>query len=149
MDRRRPFVAQTRPITRNVLLFNEFQPKLDNSYFANIMNGREYLGEFEQVVLLALLHLEDRGYGLTIRREIERRSARSVSLGALYSTLNRLESKELVRSWLADPTPQRGGKSKRYFQITFAGLTALERTREMLARMSDGLKWRPIVGETR
>ena len=60
------------------------------------MSGREYLGEFEQVVLLALLHLGEKGYGLAIRREILQRTGRSVSLGALYSTLNRLESKSLV-----------------------------------------------------
>ena len=67
------------------------------------MGSREYLGEFEQVVLLALLQLGETGYGLTIRREIHKRTRRSVSLGALYSTLNRLEGKGLVVSWLADP----------------------------------------------
>src|SRR5437016_4158889 len=108
------------------------------------MSGREYLGEFEQVVLLALLHLGEKGYGLAIRREIHKRIGRSVSLGALYSTLNRLESKNLVDSWLADPTPQRGGKSKRYFQITPGGFAALERTQRMLALMREGLSWNPI-----
>ena len=104
------------------------------------MGGREYLGEFEQVVLLALLQLGDTGYGLTICREIRKRTRRSVSLGALYSTLNRLEAKGLVVSWLADPTPQRGGKSKRIFQIEPAGVKALKRSQPMLALMRRGLE---------
>jgi DNA-binding PadR family transcriptional regulator len=103
--------------------------------------SREYLGEFEQVVLMALLHLGDQGYGLTIRRDIQRRVGRTVSLGALYSALNRMELKGYVSSRLGDPTPQRGGKSKRYFRIEPAGTLALERTQKMLALMAKGLSW--------
>jgi PadR family transcriptional regulator, regulatory protein PadR len=104
------------------------------------MGSREYLGEFEHVVLLALLQIGETGYGLTICREIHKRTRRSVSLGALYSTLNRLEGKGLVVSWLADPTPQRGGKSKRFFRIKPAGVKALKRTQHMLALMRRGLE---------
>jgi DNA-binding PadR family transcriptional regulator len=103
--------------------------------------SREYLGEFEQVVLMALLHLGENGYGLTIRRDIQKRAKRNVSLGALYSALNRMESKGYVSSWLGDPTPQRGGKSKRYFRIEPAGVLALQRTQTMLALMAKGLSW--------
>jgi DNA-binding PadR family transcriptional regulator len=103
--------------------------------------SREYLGEFEQVVLMALLHLGENGYGLTIRRDIQKRAKRNVSLGALYSALNRMESKGYVSSWLGDPTPQRGGKSKRYFRIEPAGVLALQRTQKMLALMAKGLSW--------
>jgi PadR family transcriptional regulator, regulatory protein PadR len=133
-------------VHEKLLVLLTFRSILRKSYFANNMSGREYLGEFEQVVLLALLHLGEKGYGLAIRREILQRTGRSVSLGALYSTLNRLESKSFVDSWLADPTPQRGGKSKRYFQIRPAGLVALERTQRMLALMREGLSWN-AVGE--
>jgi DNA-binding PadR family transcriptional regulator len=108
------------------------------------MSNREYLGEFEQVVLLALLQLGETGYGFTIRREIHLRTGRSISLGALYSTLNRLEAKGYVASWLADPTPQRGGKSKRYFRIEDSGAVALRRTEQMLAHMREGLTWEPL-----
>jgi DNA-binding PadR family transcriptional regulator len=103
--------------------------------------SREYLGEFEQVVLMALLHLGEKGYGLTIRREIQRRVGRRVSLGALYSALNRMESKGYVSSWLGDPTPQRGGKAKRFFRIETPGVHALQRTHKMLAIMAKGLSW--------
>ena len=109
------------------------------------MGNHEYLGEFEQVALLALLQLGDTGYGMAIRREILRRTGRCVSLGALYSTLNRLEGKGLVVSWLADPTPQRGGKSKRHFRIEESGLHALRRSQQMLAQMREGLAWEPLT----
>jgi PadR family transcriptional regulator PadR len=108
------------------------------------MGNREYLGEFEQVVLLALLRLGDTGYGLTIRREIQQRIGRTTSLGALYSTLNRLEAKGFVSSWLADPTPQRGGKAKRYFRIESEGVLALQRTQRMLSLMGEGLQWKTL-----
>jgi len=108
------------------------------------MGNREYLGEFEQVALLALLQLGDSGYGLAIRREILQRTRRSVSLGALYSTLNRLEGKGHVTSWLGEATPQRGGKAKRYFRIEPAGVQSLHRSQQMLDLMRAGLAWEPL-----
>jgi len=108
------------------------------------MTQREYLGEFEQVVLLALLHLSDPAYGVEVRREIERRAGRSTSIGALYSTLNRLEEKGYVSSWLGDPTPERGGRAKRYFRVEDAGAAALQRSRQMLLAMWEGLDWSTI-----
>lgn len=75
----------------------------------------EYLGEFEQIVLLAILRLGEGSYGVPMRHEIEKRTGRHVSVGALYSTLDRLESKRYVHSWFADPTPQRGGPVQAIF----------------------------------
>lgn len=102
----------------------------------------EYLGEFEQIVLLAILRLGEGSYGVPMRHEIEKRTGRHVSVGALYSTLDRLESKRYVHSWFADPTPQRGGRSKRYFRLLPEGLEALARSKSMLDRMWQGLKVR-------
>lgn len=104
------------------------------------MGKGEYLGEFEQLVLLALVHLADNAYGMTIRREIEKRTQRSISIGAVYATLERLERKGYVRSWVADPTAARGGRAKRFFKLQPAGITALQRSREMLASMWEGIE---------
>jgi len=103
------------------------------------------LGEFEQVVLLAVLRLGDNAYGVTILREIQRQAARTVSRGAVYVTLDRLERKKLVASRLADPTPERGGRAKRYFRIQPAGIVALRDSRRALARLWEGLE--PVLGK--
>jgi PadR family transcriptional regulator, regulatory protein PadR len=101
--------------------------------------SRDSLGEFEQIVLLALLRLGDNAYGVPIRQEIEDRTGRPVSVGALYSTLDRLEGKGLVSSFFSDPRPERGGRSRRYFRAEASGVAALERARNMLASMWEGL----------
>jgi DNA-binding PadR family transcriptional regulator len=108
------------------------------------MPGREYLGEFEQIVLLALLRVGKDAYGVPVRREIEKQTRRSVSIGALYRTLDRLEGKGLVASRTGDPTPERGGRAKRYFRVEPLGLHALRRTRDALAVMWDGLDLKRI-----
>lgn len=100
----------------------------------------EYLGEFEQVVLLAVLRLGKGAYGVPIRREIEERTGRQVSVGALYSTLDRLESKGYVSSWFGEATAQRGGRSKRHFEVLTAGREALGRSKNMLDRMWQGVR---------
>src|SRR5713226_7309354 len=89
------------------------------------MFGRDYLGEFEHIILLALLRLEDRAYGVTARQEIQFRIKREVSIGAVYATLDRLETKGYVKSFHGDPTPERGGRSKRFFRVTGKGLAAV------------------------
>jgi DNA-binding PadR family transcriptional regulator len=99
-----------------------------------------YIGEFEQIVLLAVLRLGDEAYGVPIRAEIEERTGRHVTVGALYATLDRLESKGLVNSWFADPTPQRGGRSKRYFKLLPAGVEALSASKAMLDSMWRGVR---------
>ena len=108
------------------------------------MAGRDYLGEFEHIVILALLRLETRAYGVTVRQEIERRTRREVSIGAVYATLDRLQAKGYVRSHRGEPTPERGGRSKRFFQVTGKGVAALSRTHRALRRMTEGLAlaWR-------
>ncbi|HEY7338575.1 MAG TPA: helix-turn-helix transcriptional regulator [Bryobacteraceae bacterium] len=101
---------------------------------------RDHLGEFEQIVLLAVLRLGDDAYGVPIRREISRRARRQITIGGLYTTLDRLESKGLLSSKAGDPTPERGGRSKRYFGITAAGLRALRNSRAALNAMWEGLE---------
>src|ERR1700675_3942847 len=103
------------------------------------MAGRDYLGEFEHMIVLALLRLEDRAYGVTVRQEIEFRTKREVSIGAVYATLDRLESKGYVKSHRGDPTPERGGRAKRFFHVTPKGLTAVNRTQRALQKMTEGL----------
>jgi DNA-binding PadR family transcriptional regulator len=98
------------------------------------------LGEFEQLVLLAVLRLGDDAYGVPIQREIEERAGRRVTVGALYATLDRLEGKRLLHSWFADPTPQRGGRSKRYFKLLPAGADALAESKAAYDRMWKGVR---------
>lgn len=103
------------------------------------MSGRDYLGEFEHIIVLALLRLEDRAYGVTVRQEIESRTDREVSIGAVYATLERLETKGYVKSHRGDPTPERGGRSKRFFRVTPRGVAAVNRTQRALRSMTEGL----------
>lgn len=107
------------------------------------MGHRKYLGEFEHLVLLAVAHLGDRGYGLGIRREIERRTGRSVSIGAVYATLERLEGKGHVSSWEGEATPRRGGRAKRHYRLQPAGARALLMARHAIDRMWEGLELPP------
>lgn len=109
-------------------------------YIVDVMVVRDYLGEFEHIVLLALLRLQDRAYGVTVRREIQARTNREVSIGAVYATLDRLQTKGYVKSFLGEPTAERGGRSKRLFRITASGVTAVNRTQRALARMTEGLE---------
>ena len=105
------------------------------------MNRRQkpLLGELEHLVLLAVLRLDGEGYGTSLRRELEGRAGRSVAVGALYATLERLEEKGYVRGELGEPTPERGGRSKRYYRTTAAGKRALSKSRAVLESMWEGL----------
>jgi len=105
------------------------------------------LGEFEQSLLLAILHLRDNAYGVTIRQEIERRTGREIAIGAMYTSLARLERKGYVRSAMSDPTPQRGGRSKRHFVVRPSGAAALRQSHDRLARMWEGLE--PVAKKAR
>jgi PadR family transcriptional regulator, regulatory protein PadR len=98
----------------------------------------EYLGEFEQLTLLAAARLGDDAYGMTIRGEIAQRTGRQVTIGAVYATLDRLVSKGLLRVSLPDPAAA-GPQARRFFRLTRAGVTALERARDQQARMWSGL----------
>ena len=94
-------------------------------YCAEHMPSRAHLGEFEQIALLAVLRLGPNAYGVPVRREIENRTGRSVTVGALYRTLDRLEAKGYVTSSFSDSVPERGGRSKRYFRVERLGIRAL------------------------
>ena len=97
------------------------------------------LGEFEQLILLAILRLGDGAYGVTIRAELAERGGRNVAPGALYTALERLEAKRVITSRMGDPTPQRGGRAKRYVTVTPVGKEALARAVQAYERLLDGL----------
>jgi DNA-binding PadR family transcriptional regulator len=103
------------------------------------MADLQTLGEFEQLVLLAVLHCRDDAYGVPVWREIAGRTARSVSIAAVYKTLGRLETKGFVRSHVGEPTSERGGRAKRVYLMSPAGLRALRACLGALARMTRGL----------
>jgi DNA-binding PadR family transcriptional regulator len=103
------------------------------------------LGEFEQIALLAILRVGENAYDVAIRAEIAACTDRDPAPGALYTTLDRLEEKELVRSWLGDPTPQRGGRAKRFFTVTTRGLEAVARAQRSYQRLLKGLKLPAVV----
>ena len=109
------------------------------------MSG-DHLGEFEVLVMAALLRLGDDAYGVSVRREIERHSERSVAIGAIYTTLARLERKGLVRSRMGQPTAVRGGRAKRYYHVTRRGERALARTLRLVKSMVAGtsLDWSAV-----
>jgi DNA-binding PadR family transcriptional regulator len=100
-----------------------------------IMRNRGYLGEFELLLLLAVIHLGEEAYGVPISRELELHRGKDVSVGSVYAALERLEAKGLVSSSLGDPTPERGGKAKRFFRITREGLRQVHETRRLLTKL--------------
>ena len=102
--------------------------------------GSLNLGEFEQIVLLTLLRLGPDAYGASVQAEIEAQGGRVASVSAVYTTLDRLELKGLVRSRIGDPTPQRGGKRKKHYEITPAGTRALRDAYQLIKRMTKGIE---------
>ena len=131
-----PFVFPTWKMT--ALRLSENDLLLQSAYFFSIvdkMPERSYMGELELVLLLAIINLGEDAYGVPISREIEKHRERSVSVGSIYAALERLEKKGLVTSNLGDPTPERGGKAKRYFRITKQGLREVQETRRVLTRL--------------
>jgi PadR family transcriptional regulator, regulatory protein PadR len=100
---------------------------------------RDHLGGFEHVVILTLMRLGEEAYGVPVRQEIEARTGREVSIGAVYATLDRLEAKGYVKSRVGEPTPERGGRSKRFFRVTAQGRKAVNRTHHALSRLAEGL----------
>ncbi|HSR53048.1 MAG TPA: helix-turn-helix transcriptional regulator [Acidobacteriota bacterium] len=109
------------------------------------MSKGKYLAEFEIYIMLALARLEDEAYGVSIRQEIEERTGRPVSIGAVYATLGRLEDKGMVRHRVSDPLPVQGGRSRKYFDLTAPGREALRHSTEMLGRMMQGVDLAPRV----
>jgi DNA-binding PadR family transcriptional regulator len=96
------------------------------------MTQRGFLGELELMVLLALMRLGDDAYGVPVARELREIRGRDVALGSIYAALERLESKGLVVSNLGEPTPERGGRARRYFRLTREGLKQVRETRQAL-----------------
>ena len=103
------------------------------------MDDRSRFGEWELLVILALMHLGDDAYGVPICREIEARTGREVAVGNVYATLDRLEKKGFVRSELGEPTPERGGRAKKYFHVTNTSVKEIRKTRRVLMKLWSGL----------
>lgn len=116
------------------------------AYIVAHMQREPSLGEFEQLVLLAVLRLKGEAYGVAIRAEISARTGREPASGALYTTLDRLEQKGLLKSRTGEPTPQRGGRAKRYYKVTASGAAAIARAQRAFLNMLDGLA---LPGESR
>jgi len=101
--------------------------------------ARQFLTDFELMILLAILRIGDDAYGVPIAREIEDTGGRTVLLGAIYTALDRLEENGLVSSSMGDPTPERGGRAKRFFKVTGKGLKAVKETRKALTALWSGI----------
>jgi PadR family transcriptional regulator, regulatory protein PadR len=99
------------------------------------------IGEFEYLVLTAAIHLDEDAYGAAIRREIEAATERRCSIGALYTTLDRLETKGFVKTWMGDSTPQRGGRAKRMVRVTAKGSRAASAFYLAIMRVSRNVSW--------
>jgi DNA-binding PadR family transcriptional regulator len=110
------------------------------------MPQRTYLGEMELMVLLAVVRLGEDAYGVPISKELLILAGREVALGSIYAALGRLEQKAFVTSSLGDPTPERGGRAKRFFRATPTGLRALRMTRTALINLWNGI---PLLEERR
>jgi PadR family transcriptional regulator PadR len=109
------------------------------------MKRGELLGSLEHIILLALVRLDGNAYGMIVRREIEERIGRNLSIGAVYATLERLEAKGYVSSFTGEPTPERGGRAKRLFRVEAAGKRALVVSDQTLRRTTAGLnRWEHI-----
>src|SRR5438552_5882270 len=102
------------------------------------------LGDFEQLVLMGVLRLGDEAYGAAIRQEIHARSGRDVSINAVYTTLDRLEAKGLLRSWVGEPTAQRGGRRRKFYALRPAGAAALRQAYRAFTAMANGLQSRLV-----
>jgi DNA-binding PadR family transcriptional regulator len=109
-------------------------------YDVKEMRPGALLGSLEQLVLIALLRLAPTAYGVTVRREIAQRTGRPISIGAVYATLERLEAKGYVSSFVGEPTAARGGRAKRFFRIEPEGERALRMSHDTIRRMTAGLK---------
>ena len=99
------------------------------------------MGEFEYLLLAAAARLGDEAYGAAMRQEIERATERPCSIGALYTTLDRLESKGLIKTWMGDPTPERGGRPKRLVRVTAKGRRAAADFYRTVMRVTEGVAW--------
>lgn len=104
------------------------------------MGRGTFLGELEQLVLLAVARLGDEAYGMSIRREIAERTSRDVAIGAVYSALDRMERKGHVSSRVGEPTAEPGGRARRYYRMEASGRAALKRSLDIINNLLDGLE---------
>jgi PadR family transcriptional regulator, regulatory protein PadR len=133
------------PFTKSLQVYGVDSP-LHLFYITKEMKRGELLGSLEHIILLALVRLDGCAHGMIVRREIEERTGRNISIGAVYATLERLEAKGYVSSSTGDPTPERGGRAKRMFRVEAAGNRALrvsEQTLHSMAADSKG-RWETI-----
>ena len=107
------------------------------------MREHTYLGEFELIILLTIIRLEDEAYGVPLARELSRIRGGDVAVGSVYAALDRLELKGLIVSSLGNPSSERGGRAKRYFRVTGQGLQAVRETRKILSKLWKRL---PVTG---
>jgi PadR family transcriptional regulator, regulatory protein PadR len=103
------------------------------------MSRYDYLGNFELMVLLAVLRVGDNAYGVLISRQLEEQSGQEITVASVYAALQRMEEKGLVTSWLGDPTPERGGRAKRFFKVTAKGLREIRSTQRALQNLWAGV----------
>jgi len=111
-----------------------------NYYNAVVMRAPRLLGGFENLLLLVILRLDDRAYGVAIRKELLDEAEKDVAIGAIYTGLDRLEQKGFVHSWSGEPTPERGGRAKKFYRVTAQGKRALQETHRAIHRLSTGLE---------
>jgi PadR family transcriptional regulator, regulatory protein PadR len=116
------------------------------SYNVDMSEKKEFVGQFEEILLLAILHLGEQAYGARVRQAVEEAMEKSVAIGAVYTTLDRLERKGYVSSWQGEPTPERGGRAKRYFRVEGAGEQVLKDTQGARERLTAGLILDPAGG---
>jgi DNA-binding PadR family transcriptional regulator len=129
------------PFTKSLQVYGIDSP-LHLFYITEQMKRGELLGSLEHIILLALVRLEGSAHGMIVRREIEERTGRNISIGAVYATLERLEAKGYVSSSTGDPTPERGGRAKRMFRVEAAGNRALQVSEQTLHSMTADSKGR-------
>lgn len=129
----------------NSIICNTFANKYLIHPTSSLMKG-ERLGEFEELVLLAACNLHPDAYGVSIQETLHTQAQRSASLGAIYAALDRLQRKGYVDSWVGGATRQRGGRRKRFYQVTAAGLTALAESRAVRERLWRGLEDLGLAG---
>ena len=111
----------------------------DLYYSAVLMKTNRLLGGFESLLLLSVLRLGERAYGVTIRKELIERAGKDVAVGAIYTGLDRLAKKGLVQSWQGEPTAERGGRAKRFYRVTAAGVQALNHKQQAMNGLLDGV----------
>jgi len=104
------------------------------------MDGNRLLGGFENLLLLVILRLGDRAYGVAIRRELLDQAEKDIAIGAIYTGLDRLQQKGFVESWSGEPTPERGGRAKKFYRVTAPGKQALNEMQRAVQRLSVGLE---------